>query len=86
MNHPSQLLRRIHRQQARDLAPRRDAVAPMPAPAPIAPAPAAKAPEVPSPQAPAQGTTPAPALRRQKGHALYSQVMRSHDRMGTRHL
>ena len=86
MNHPSQLLRQIHRQQARDRAPRQGVAPLTPAPAPVAPAPMAKAPENPSPQAPAQSASPAPAPHRPRGHALYSQVMRSHDRMGTRHL
>ena len=86
MNHPSQLLRQIHRQQAHGPATRGNAATPAPTPAPIAPAPAAKTPEVPSRQPPAQAPSPAPAPHRPRGHALYSQVMRSHDRMGTRHL
>jgi len=42
----------------------------------------------PAPQAsPASQPTQAPQARpAPRGHALYSQVMRSHDRMGTRHL
>ena len=50
------------------------------APAPIAPV---------SPAGPADDSAapvPAPAPRPARSHTLYSQIMRSHDRMGTRHL
>ena len=81
MDHPSQLFRRIRRFRARPDLPRRAPEVPAPAPIriPDAPAPAPiRAPEAPPPEA-------APAAP-PRGHALYSQVMRSHDRMGTRHL
>ena len=56
----------------------------------------AQSPSVPA-QAPAPTPTPAPTpasapthppapAKPARGHALYSQVMRSHDRMGTRHV
>lgn len=85
MDHPSQIFDRICRQKARPALARRDQSAPAPAPAPIPaadrPAPA-PAPSPVTPPAPAPAPTPAPT----RGHALYTQLMRSHDRMGTRHV
>lgn len=98
MDHPSQLFNRVRRRKARPALRQngRDAVAPAPirtsAPSmkPTADAPrqtAAPQPMFGPPAQPAAPTDPAPALRRPPGsHALYSQIMRSHDRMGTRHL
>ena len=59
--------------------PRADGPAPAAIPTAAAPSPAAPA------EAPAQSPPGIPP-RLARGHALYSQVMRSHDRMGTRHL
>ena len=58
---------------------------PAPAPIPTAPVP----PPQPMPQPVAQTASvsqTAPVPRPGGGHALYSELMRSHDRMGTRHL
>jgi len=95
LDHPSQIFDRIRRQKARPALARRDWSAPAPAPAPIpaadrpapptAPAPATMPSQPPAPSpAPSPATPPAPAPTR--GHALYTQLMRSHDRMGTRHV
>ncbi len=81
MEHPGQLFNRIQRMKAHAAPtqpgnlPRQVAPAPIPPSAPVPPAPPAVDP----------APTPAPAPPR-TGHALYSQIMRSHDRMGTRHL
>jgi len=97
MDHPSQLLSRARRQRARGTpfdggrapvtpAPQTSQATQVP---PVAPAPAPQATQAaPAPQAsPASQPTQAPQARpAPRGHALYSQVMRSHDRMGTRHL
>ena len=85
MNHPSQLFDRIRRQQAHRPSSPRDSRAPAPAPAQPTAAPAAPR-DLSTPPHPDAPTPPAPATRRPTGHGLYSQVMRSHDRMGTRHL
>lgn len=81
MNDPREILNRIERRRRHLPGP----VAPRtPAPAPAAPAPQnAQIPQnPPNPQgAPAQ-----PVPRPVGGHALYSELMRSHDRMGTRHI
>ena len=78
MNNPREIFRRLERRQAS--APVRPApIQPTPA-APVTPAPAPQSP--PPPAAPAPARPPAP----QPGHALYRELMRSHDRMGTRHL
>lgn len=89
MDTPRSLMKRIRISAAHPLpadapcAPVPAPVVPTPrAPAPVpeaGPAPDAPAAPVPRPSAP----TPCPAPAR--GHALYSQLMRSHDRMGTRH-
>lgn len=93
MNDPREILMRIERRR-RHLpgpgAPR------TPAPAPVAPAPqAVPVPQNPTvPQNPANSQNPPapqaapaqPVPRPVGGHALYSELMRSHDRMGTRHL
>ena len=77
MDHPSRLFQRIRRQQARPALPRRaDAPPPCSAPAPTV------APANPS----GEGSAPVPSPRPARGHTLYSQIMRNHDRMGTRHL
>ena len=63
-------------------------------PAPSAPSPVPAGPSttnsgpVPTPPAPAPAAPPAgmTTARPAGSHALYSQIMRSHDRMGTRHL
>ena len=86
--------------QGRDIPLPSPAPVGMPFPA-QSPAPAempfpAQPPSVPA-QAPAPTPTPAPTpvsapthppapAKPARGHALYSQVMRSHDRMGTRHV
>ena len=85
MNDPREILNRIQRR--RRGAP--DPVAPRtPAPAPVAPTASQAAP---GPQAaPVRQNAPAPNAspvpRPAGGHALYSELMRSHDRMGTRHV
>lgn len=57
-------------------------VAPVTSVTPIAPQPSA----IPAnPPRPAPAVQPAP-VPRPAGHALYSELMRSHDRMGTQHL
>ena len=100
MNNPRDILAQIQRRQAhRDArlasgAPRTPAPAPISAGSPVAPAPAADAPVArpvpPAPTAQAGAPTPEPAAqpapRPASGHTLYRQLMRSHDRMGTRHL
>ena len=77
MDHPGQLLKRAR--QRRTPPARAD----LPAPAPISPAPA-------EPVSQAAPITPAPAVpsavRRAGSHALYSEVMKRHDRTRTRHL
>ena len=102
MNQPSQLLRRARQQRNRNLPDPRGFRPPAPAPAPAAiPSQSAPVPPttpvppptpVPTlPEAPTAAVPPAPAPvaqrpNRPSGHALYSEIMRSHDRMGTRHL
>lgn len=102
MDQPSQLFNRVRRRKARPALRQngRDAVAPAPiqpsAPSMKPTADASRPTAAPQPMfgPPAQPAAPAerpaaptPALRRPPGsHALYSQIMRSHDRMGTRHL
>lgn len=83
MEHPTQLFARIRQRKSRpglkdSAAPARQ-VAPAPASIP-APTPSAPPPREATP------TPAAPPAQRHTGHALYRQVMRSHDRMGTRHL
>ena len=77
MDHPSQLLSRARQ---RRIPPARAASTDVPTPAPAAP----------QQIAPARPVSPAPAVpsavRRGGSHALYSEVMKRHDRMGTRHL
>ena len=91
LDHPNQLFNRVRRRKARPALRQngRDGVAPAPIP-PAAPPmkPAADAAPPAQPAAPTEcPASPAPAPRRPPGsHALYSQIMRSHDRMGTRHL
>ena len=92
MSNPRELMNRIQRRGG-NLPPACRQVR-VPAPVPVgqttsappqsAPTPQAMQPDpVPAPQpAPARPTTARPA----GSHALYSAVMRSHDRMGTRHL
>ncbi len=82
MNHPSHLFDRIRRQQARRPSSPREFRPPVPAP--TAPMNAPGEPE--DITEPRRIDAPPPAPRRPAGHGLYSQVMRSHDRMGTRHL
>ena len=67
-----------------DAIPRADDPVPSAVPSPSTQAPASPAPVVPAeaPSHASPGIPPRPA----RGHALYSQIMRSHDRMGTRHL
>ena len=94
MDRPSQLFDRIRRQKARPGAAQHFPEARIPAPvAPQVPAPAhqvspaaadSAAQPTPTPREPA---TARPTTARPAGsHTLYSQVMRRHDRMGTRHL
>lgn len=99
MDHPSQIFSRIRRQKARPALPRQGRDIPLPAPAPAraqfpaqspaqspTPMPSSTPAPTPTPMpSPAPTQSPAPA-RPARGHALYSQVMRSHDRMGTRHV
>lgn len=84
MSHPREIIRRARRQRERLGMP--DAPV-QPAPMPVTPA-AQAAPSTPT--APIASTTPAsapqPVPRPVGGHALYSELMRSHDRMGTRHI
>lgn len=80
MDHPSQLLRRVRQRRTRP-APQANDGAP-PAPAPVAPAPAQPGA---SPEPMIEPAVPR-AVRRAGSHALYSEVMKRHDRMGTRHL
>ena len=90
MDHPSQIFRRILQQKARPALCRqgRDAVAPAPIPAAPRHAPTENPSQPPTPPMPSDANPPEPPApaRPVRGHALYSQVMRSHDRMGTRHL
>jgi hypothetical protein len=95
LDHPSQIFSRIRRLKARPTLFRHE-------PHDVAPAPiqtAVQAPACVPPQPPAASTDPlqspvdrdltaAPAtpVRPARGHALYSQVMRRHDRAGARHL
>ena len=95
MDHPSQLFNRVRRHKARPALGQngRDGVAPVPI-RPAAPLmqPTAEAPGSATPDAPQSDaardlpSSPAAPLRPARGHALYSPVMRSHDRMGTRHI
>jgi hypothetical protein len=86
LDHPIQVFNRIRRRKARPDLPR-PGLEPV-VPAPVQPASVPSQPPAPSiPVAPATATTESAApTRPPRGHALYSQVMRSHDRMGTRHL
>lgn len=90
LDHPSQLFNRVQRRKARPALGQngRDGVAPAPirpAAPPMKPVADAPQPTIVPPAQPA--ASPSPAPRRPPGsHALYSQIMRSHDRMGTRHL
>ena len=74
MNNPREILNRAVRAR-RNHAPA----------APARPAPAPQ-PAVPAPQPPAKPPVEGRAEPRSGGHALYRELMRSHDRMGTRHL
>ena len=101
MNQPRQIFSRIRRQKARPASPCADR-RPAPAPAPVAPSDPTPTPsQASAPPKPAPAVTPGPAQARPApaappaglstarpagSHALYSQVMRRHDRMGTRHL
>ena len=76
MDSPSAIMRRIRRLKSIPAAPDRRYAPPTPAPTAAAPPPE---PDPPAP--PAQAPAPHPGH-----HALYSALMRSHDRMGTRHL
>ena len=90
MDHPSQLFSRIRRQKSRfamSRPGREPAVAPAPAqsavtPMSVQPADPRDAPAVQPPAEPSTKMQSGPA----RSHTLYSQIMRSHDRMGTRHL
>lgn len=77
MDQPSQIIRRIRRRQARSSCSRQPCAPRVPAPSPAQPP--AREPVKPSP-------APEETPRGARGHALYSQLMRNHDRMGTRHL
>ena len=89
MDTPRSLMKRIRNSAAHPIpagAPR------VPVPAPIDPAPRIPTPTPdagPAPDAPAapvpRPAAPTPCPVPARGHALYSQLMRSHDRMGTRH-
>ena len=79
MTTPSHLLSRARLRASRVGTPRRSPEPPRPAPVPAA----TPVSEAPAPTPPDRPEAPA---RPPRGHALYSQVMRSHDRMGTRHL
>lgn len=101
MSNPREVMQKIRRRQQAGQptanAPRTPA--PMPAspvqpvaPIPrVSPAPVQSTSPAPAPVAPVQPNPPSadqPAARPipHSGHALYSELMRSHDRMGTRHL
>ena len=78
MSNPNEIMRRIQRRQQAQPEPAR-AFTPAPAPIRAAPAPQ-RPPTAPQPDArPAENARPA-------GHTLYSQLMRSHDRVRTKHL
>ena len=87
MDYPREtLLRARARRNERTPAPR-----PVPAPMPVPDGtsdarrdPAARA-ETPIPEAPPRGMEPRPTPPG-GGHALYRELMKSHDRVGTRHL
>ena len=100
MSHPREILNRIERRrrhaQPLSNAPRTPAPAPV---APVVPTPPAPPAQPTSPVASTpQGTSTSPVAptppvapvqpvpRPVGGHALYSELMRSHDRMGTRHV
>ena len=85
MSHPREILNRIERRrrhaQPLSNAPR------TPAPAPVAPVASPPQGTSTSPVAPTPPVAPVqPVPRPVGGHALYSELMRSHDRMGTRHI
>ena len=89
LDHPSQLFNRIRRQKARPTLLRQGQAGVAPTPIQTA----VQAPVSVPQQLPAANSdtcdlpaSPAAPARLVRGHALYSQVMRSHDRMGTRHL
>ena len=84
MNDPREILNRIERRRRHLPGPD---VPRTPAPAPAAPAPQAaqSAPIPQNPQIPSNAPA-RPVPRPVVGHALYSELMRSHDRMGTRHI
>ena len=73
MTHPREILSRARRRRTDT----------QPVPQPPSPAPAPTAPTAVT--APTEPVRPAPQPAA-GGHALYRQLMRSHDRMGTRHL
>ena len=88
MSHPREILNLIERRrrhaQPLSNAPRTPAPAPV---APVVPTPPAPPAQPTSPVAPTPPVAPVqPVPRPVGGHALYSELMRSHDRMGTRHI
>ena len=74
MNNPRELLNRARRKRPSSAPPR----PPVPAADPTQPSPTPE----PAPVPPERRVAPQPI----GGHALYRALMRSHDRMGTRHL
>ena len=83
MNDPREIMKRIERRRRH--LPGSDAPR-TPAPTPVAPAPVPQNPTAPPSPAIPQNPPAQPVPRPVGGHALYSELMRSHDRMGTRHL
>ena len=82
MPYPSQIFSQIRARKARPSPGTRAATPP-----PVAPAPATPPQDTAPPQQamPVQPPAPeSPVARRPAGHALYSQVMRRHDRAGRR--
>ena len=59
---------------------------PFPAQSPSVPAQAPAPTPAPTPTPASAPTQPPAPAKPARGHALYSQVMRNHDRMGTRHV
>ena len=92
MSNPRELMNRIQRRGG-SLPPARRQVR-VPAPVPVGQATSAPPQSAPTQQATQSDPVPAPqpapsrptTARPAGSHALYSAVMRSHDRMGTRHL
>ena len=91
MSNPREILRQIRQRQGAGLpradTPRTPAPAPIAAPAPPQPAaPVSAQQQSARPGSQTASVAQTAPVTRNGGHALYSELMRSHDRMGTRHL